>query len=61
MYSDKAPRFLSFLNGDVSEVERRCGAGFDRFKLVVDSVCIAKTGFAHRHAFGAAVSSNKEL
>ena len=33
MNSDEALRFLSFLNGDVSEVERRCGAGFDRFKL----------------------------
>ena len=33
MNSDEALRFLSILNGDVSEIEMRCGAGFDRFKL----------------------------
>lgn len=38
MLSNEAQRFLSFLNGDVSEVERRCGAGFERFNLVQNNV-----------------------
>ena len=37
MNSDEALRFLSFLNGDVSEIERRCGAGFKRSQIRVVS------------------------